>query len=76
MEATVLFAMNLIGRNKHILLVGEASCGKSSFLTYLKENLGYEYYSFLQIRLTKKMSFDNFRELLFRRAKIVVNSAK
>lgn len=76
MEATAQFAINLIGRNKHILFVGEGSCGKSEFMTYLKENLGYENYSFLQIRLTKAMSFESFRELLFRRAKIVVNSAK
>ena len=41
MEATAQFAMNLIGRNKHILFVGEGSCGKTQFLTYLKENLGH-----------------------------------
>ncbi len=29
MEATAQFAMNLIGRNKHILFVGEGSCGKT-----------------------------------------------
>ena len=40
-------------KNKNILLIGEGTCGKSDFMTYIKENLGEDSHSFLCIKVSK-----------------------
>jgi hypothetical protein len=45
-------------------------------LNYLQENLGKETHSFLRMRLGKDMGYSSFEDLLYRKAKIVVNSKR
>lgn len=76
MEAVSRFVELLLGSKRHVLVVGEETCGKSEFLGYLREVLGTERHCFLRIRLSRDMAYSSFEQLLYRKAKIVVNAGR
>jgi ABC-type nitrate/sulfonate/bicarbonate transport system ATPase subunit len=39
-EAIMKFIELYLTKNKNVLLIGDGTCGKSDFMTYIRENLG------------------------------------
>ena len=45
-------------------------------MTYIKQNLGEETHSFLSIKINEFMTFEKIEQLLYRKAKVIVNQNK